>query len=419
MTEADAKSKSTIDSQNVWRNEIVLLLCTEELFLMMGLSFLSPILPKFVLSLGVEAGGLGLAVGTVMMVFGAARALMDIPAGNLAKRFGRRLLLVGSPVIVLISALGCAFTTEYWQLIVWRIMQGVGAASFSVTALIVLGEISTPSNRGLYLSFFWGTALIGSSLGPSFGGFIGEYFGYRAVFFSYAALAFFAVLWSYLRIPETSLKKPAISAKEPAPRLHKRENVPESLFNRNFILISLVAVLTLITVAGTQVTLIPLVGYESLSLREGQVGIGLTTIAVMQLVLTPFSGRLSDRIGRKKLIVPGGILTALGLFMFTQSSVYWLFLISSLVVGLGRGIGAPIPTAYVADIALKNNYETTLAAFRAISDLGWVIGPLLCGCLKDMAGLELPFYVTSLMLLLVISVFGVFGRETAGVKKPH
>jgi len=408
-----AKKELVIKSRNVWRNEIVVLLCVGEIFLMMGLSFLSPILPKFIESLGIEAKKIGIAMGLTIMAFGAARAIMDIPAGKIAKRFGRRFLLVGAPVVVFISALGCAFTTEYWQLIIWRILQGVGAAGFSLAALIVLGEISEPSNRGLYISFFWSAALIGASMGPTFGGFMGEYFGYRAVFFCYAALALLAVIWGYFRIPETSLKQTkAAQLKLKTPNLVEQKNSPRFLFNYNFILISLVALLTLVTIGGTQNTLIPLVGYEYLSLREGQVGIGLTVIAIMQVILSPFSGRLSDQIGRKKLIVSGGVISAIGIIMFVYSRTYWFFLLSALVLGLGRGIGAPVPTAYVSDIALKENYESTLACFRAISDLGWVVGPLLCGYLKDIAGLNTPFYLTAGMLFLIVISFGTFGKET-------
>lgn len=93
-----------------------------------------------------------------------------------------------------------------------------------------------------------------------------------------------------------------------------------------------------------------------------------------------------------------------------------VFLFCALILGLGRGIGAPIPTAYVSDIALKDDYEGTLATFRAISDLGWVIGPLLCGYLKDISGLILPFYLTAGMLLMTVALFGIFGKETIKVK---
>jgi MFS family permease len=336
--------------------------------------------------------------------YGLARAAMDIPAGRLVWRFGRRSVLIAAPAMVAVSALGCGLADAYWQLIAWRLLQGAGSAAFSVAALIVLGEISTPSNRGLYISFFWSTFLVGATLGPSFGGFLGEYFGCRTPFFVYAGLAIIATGWGYLRLPET---------KPPAHRPAAKKQISADLIkNKDFLFISLVALFNLLTIGGTQTTLIPLLGYERLQLSAGQVGLALTLVAIMQLILTPLAGRLSDRLGRKILIVPGGILTALGLVVFLLAEGYTFFLVSGLLLGFGRGLGGPVPTAYVADIAPQGNYENTLAAFRALSDLGWVIGPLLCGGLKDFYGIDFPFYLTAGLLALIVVLFGFFARET-------
>lgn len=390
-------------------NELLIILCVEELLLVMGQGFLSPILPKFVSILGVGPESIGTAVGMAMAAFGVARAGMDIPAGKIAGRYGRRLLLVAAPVLVTVSSLGCVFATQFWQLILLRLMQGASSACFGVAAIIVVGEISTPHNRGLYMSYIWGTFLVGASLGPGFGGFIAEYFGIRAVFYCYAGLAFLSGLWGFLRIPETMPGEGGVGAS-------RREESRANLADGNFILITGVSLFFMITTGGTQNTLVPLVGYERLSLSEGQVGLGLTAIAVMQLALTPFAGKLSDRIGRKVMIVSSGIVVSLGLAMFVRIDTYWLFILSAMLLGLGRGIGGPVPTAYVADIARPGNYESTLATYRAVSDLGWVIGPVLCGYLKDASGLALPFYLTAGMFLSMVAVFGVLARETV-IKK--
>lgn len=414
----DKKTEPGAETQKdtVRAKEILFIICVEELLLVLGIGFLSPILPKYIQSLGVDPGQMGLAVGAAITVFGVARAGMDIPAGRMAKRYGRRLLLVGSPALAAISAIGCALAAEYWQLIIWRLLQGASSAFFSVTALTVIGEISTPSNRGLYMSFIWGTFLIGSSLGPGLGGLMGEYLGYRAVFFCCAGLALLSTFWSYFRIPETSNRKPSSGKNELSTDPDIKTGL-SPLINKDFILVCLVSFFTIFTLGGVQSTLVPLIGYYHLTLNEGQVGLSLTAIAVVQLILTPLSGRLSDKIGRKALIVSSGIIVSLGLVMFVFSNGYGLFIISAMILGLGRGIGGPVPTAYAADIAQPGSYESTMAAYRAASDLGWVAGPLLCGFLKDTAGVEVPFYLTAIMFLAVSAVFGVFAGETVNKKQ--
>jgi len=399
---------------SLWHDKTLLALCMAALVLMMGLGFLSPILPKFVQALGIAPTRIGTMVGLVITVFGIARAAMDLPTGRLAHLWGRRPLLILGPSLVTISAIGCGLAMEYWQLVVFRLLQGLGSALFSVAAIIVIGEISTPANRGQYISFYWGAFLIGCSLGPTLGGFVGEYLGYRAPFFCFAGLALLAALWCYFRIPETKGGRPTgvfapsnlqvknSSIEKPAP-LHK---------NLNFILISMVSLFTLITLSGNQITLIPLLGYECLNLREGQVGLALTLVAAMQFAFVFLAGRLSDKLGRKTIIVPGGIITALGLVLFTQSPSYQFFLLSAVVLGVGRGFGGAVPTAYVADIAQSQNYEYTMALYRTVSDIGFVVGPILLGWLKDTRGLDFPFFLGAGLLLGAIILFAALAKET-------
>jgi len=366
----------------LWHDKTPLALCMEVLVLMMGLGFLSPILPKFVQALGIAPTQIGTMVGLVITVFGIAQATMDLPAGRLAHLWGRRPLLILGPGLVTISAIGCGLAMEYWQLVVFRLLQGLGSALFSVAAII---------------------------------GFVGEYLGYRAPFFCFAGLALLAALWCYFRIPETKGRRPTgvfapsnlavknSSIEKPAP-LHK---------NLNFILISMVSIFTLITLSGNQITLIPLLGYERLNLREGQVvGLTLTLVAAMHFAFVFLAGRLSDKVGRKTIIVPGGIITALGLILLIHSPSYQFFLLSAVVLGVGRGFGGAVPTAYVADIAQSQNYEHTMALYHTVSDIGFVVDPILLGWLKDTRGLDFPFFLGAGLLFVTVILFAAFAKET-------
>jgi MFS family permease len=399
---------------SLWRNKILLALCIGEALLMLGLGFLSPILPKFVQAIGIKPAQIGTMVGLVITVYGIARAAMDLPAGRLAQRWGRRPLLILGPALVTLSALGMGLAIEYWQLVVFRLLQGLGSALFSVAAIVVIGEISTPSNRGQYMSFYWGSLLIGSSLGPTLGGFVGQYLGYRAPFFCFSGLALMATLWNFLRIPETKkgrLLAMSQTLDNPSTR-NLASNYTPLYKNLNFVLICAVTLFTLITLSGNQITLVPLLGYERLGLREGQVGLALTLVAAMQFAFVFLAGRLSDKLGRKTIIVPGGIITALGLLLFIQSSSYGFFLLSAVVLGVGRGFGGAVPTAYVADIASPQNYEHTIALYRTASDIGFVVGPLLLGWLKDTSGLDFPFFFGAGLLLTAIICFAALAKET-------
>jgi len=385
----------------------------------MGFGFVSPIFPKLVTALGVAPTQIGTMVGLAITVYGIARVVMDLPAGKLAYLWGRRPLLILGPALMAAGALGCGLAMEYWQLLAFRLLQGLGSAVYNVACIIVIAEISTLSNRGQYLSLDWGAWLIGASLGPTLGGFVGEYLGYRAPFFCYAGLALLATLWLYFRIPETKKNQladmpQALSDSPPQPNSAKKAAFPYK--NLNFVLICIVGFLTLFTLSG-RITLIPLLGYERLSLREGQVGLIFTLVAVMQCAFVFPAGRLSDKLGRKIIIVSGGIISALALILFTQSYSYHLALLSAAVLGVGRGFGGPVISAYVADIASPQDYEHTIALYRTISDLGFVAGPILLGWLKDIRGLDFPFFLSAGLLLGAIILFAALADETVSRSK--
>lgn len=224
-----------------------------------------------------------------------------------------------------------------------------------------------------------------------------------------------ATLWGYFLIPETKDKRlastPKTSSRSPSQTNSAGKQTP--LYkNLNFILISMVSLLTLITLSGNQVTLIPLLGYERLNLGAGQVGLTLTVVTAMQFAFVFPAGRLSDKLGRKAIIVPGGVITALGLVLFAQSNSYCCFLLSAVVLGLGRGFGGAVPTAYVTDIASPQDYEHTIALYRTVSDIGFVVGPILLGWLKDSRGLDFPFFLGAGLLLAAVILFAALARET-------
>jgi len=398
-----------------WHNKTLLTLCFGELLLAIGFGFISPILPKFVTALGAAPTQIGIMVGLAITAHGIARVIMDLPAGKLAHHFGRRPLLILGPALMAIATLGCGLAMEYWQLLVFCLLQGLGSAIYNVTFIIVICEISTLSNRGQYLSLDWGAWLIGASLGPTLGGFVGEYLGYRAPFFCYAGLALLATVWLYFRIPETKktqLADISQALNDSPPQPNSAKKAAFSYKNLNFVLICLIGFLTLFTLSGNQLTLTPLLGYERLSLREGQVGLILTLVAVMQCAFVFPAGRLSDKLGRKTIIVSGGIISALALILFTQSYSYHLALLSAAVLGVGRGFSGPVTSAYVGDIASPQDYEHTIALYRTISDLGFVAGPILLGWLKDIRGLDFPFFLSAGLLLGAIILFATLADET-------
>ena len=405
---------------SLWHNKTLLTLCAGQLVIAIGFGFISPILPKFIAELNVPPSRIGTLVGLAMSAYGVARVSMNLPTGKLVQRWGRRPALILGPILLSVGALGCGFATEYWQLVAFRLLQGIGSSIYHVTCTIVICEISTLSNRGQYLSLDWGSFLIGASLGPILGGFVGEYFGYRAPFFCFSSITLLTALWFYFRIPETKDKQlvgvPQTS--NAPPQSNSSKKIAFSYKNLNFVLICTVALLTMLTLSG-RIVLIPLLGYERLGLSEIQVGLVFTSVAIMQCIFVFPAGKISDKSGRKIVIVSGGAITTAAFVLFTQSYSYQLCMLSGIILGIGRGLGGPVISAYVADIAPSEAYEHTIALYRTIADVGFLVGPILLGWLKDTRGINFPFFLGAGLLLGAIILFAILADETVNRERNH
>ena len=140
-----------------------------------------------------DLGGLHL-YSWVYSAYLLARAVSLPLFGKLADIFKtRRLCLISISIFILGSVLA-GLAQSMMQLILARVLQGIGAGGNFALVYIVLADVSKPENRGKVLSlgsFIWGLA---SVLGPTFGGFVVTYFSWRWIFFVNVPLGAFSLI---------------------------------------------------------------------------------------------------------------------------------------------------------------------------------------------------------------------------------
>ncbi|MFC1952158.1 MFS transporter [Chloroflexota bacterium] len=398
------------------RNETLTILCIQTVIMMLGMGLVSPILPQYARSFGVSIT----MVGLLITGFGVARLIVNIPVAGVADRWGRRFLLIAGPLLQAVASVACGLAGQYWQLLVFRVIQGIGSAMFATTAMITLADISSSTNRGRIMSLHQGSLLLGTGLGPTLGGFIAEYYGLQAPFFVLAILSILAALWAYLRIPETRqvLKRETTPKGESNPTLTTSTSGLKTLLRDfNFILISILSFGLFFMRTGSRNQILPLLATDRLGLGPSQIGLAMTTISIFNFIILFFCGRLSDRFGRKILITPGVILSAASLAMLSQTYSYWFLILTCVTWGIGTGISGPLPAAYLADITVGKNYSKAMGLYRTISDLGFVTGPILLGWLADTRGYSFSLLFNSIFLLLAVIIFQILAKEPSQINK--
>ncbi len=124
----------------------------------------------------------------------------------------------------------------------------------------------------------------------------------------------------------------------------------------------------------------------------GQVlGFLMAIFALAMFLFSPIAGNLSDRYGRKNLIIFGLIVNGLSQIMMGLSSEIWMLYVSRFITGVGSAFIVPPVMAYAADLTTKEERGKAMGLLGAAISLGFMIGPGIGGLLSNVS-LHFPFY---------------------------
>ena len=146
---------------------------------------------------------------------------------------------------------------------------------------------------------------------------------------------------------------------------------------------------------------------EEIGATPTQLGLLMAVYSVMQLIFAPMWGRVSDRIGRKPVIMVGIFGLALSFFLLAVSSTLWMLFAARVIGGFFSAANMPTVMAYVADITSDENRGKGMGIIGAAIGLGFVFGPALGGVFSQ-SGLSVPFYIAgTLSIITFVFVFVV------------
>jgi MFS family permease len=376
-------------------------------FVILGISIISPILPQYALSFSIPVALVGWAVSA----FALARMVMDIPAGFLADRFGRKRNMVFGLVLIILSSIAGGTANNYAWLISARIVEGIGSALYITAATTWVAQVTAGESRGRYMSLYSGLIFAGTAFGPTIGGYSAVHFGLRAPFFAYAVFALIGLI-ATLPLKETTDSAQATRSKM------RMKDIPSVLLNGPFILVNCSVLALFFLRAGVRSTLVPLYASLNLGLSEDKIGILLTVAAVVTSLCTFPSGWLSDKVGRKKPIMACLFLSGIAVLLIPlQASLAGLMGIMAFY-GLATGLQGSI-AAWPADVAPEDKLGTSMGVYRVMGDIGMVLGPITVTYVADYTGhltiAFMPFLIPAL-LSFVVGVLMIWAKDPAAKK---
>ena len=389
-------------------SQALIILCSTKFFVMAGQGVVSPVLPLYAKEYGVGAT----VVGLTLTVFALARLIVNVPAGMIADRFGRRILLVGGPLITSIGMFGSGQAGDITELLVWRFVAGAGSAFYMSGAMIYLIDIAPPLKRTRYIATNQWALSVGVALGPGIGGLVGEAYGLSMPFYVVGVTAILTAIYAAIRLPETrgaAIDNEASSGAAPM-------STWSFLTSRRFLLVAMATATIFMTRAGTRATLMPLHADAALGWGPAEIGVVFTMTGIMTLFTLMPSAWAADAIGRRNVICFSGLLAGTGaMIVGTFASVPGLVL-GNIVLTLGTGTAGPAPAAYVADIAPPEKRGMAVALYRSAGDVGFLAAPPLLGLLSEATSLRTALVVSGIIVAVsgVVFFVGSHGDPAAG-----
>ena len=337
------------------------------------------------------------AVLSFIVVFGVAKALTNYGAGRLSDRFGRKHLLVAGWLVAVPVPFLLMWAPSWNWILFANLLLGISQGlTWSITVIMKIDLVGA-RQRGLAMGlneFAGYVAVAGSALAT---GWIAARYGirpqpfYLGVVFVVVGLALSAFLVRDTRhhVSHESALLGALSTDGiPTPR---EVFWRTTLFDRNLSSVSQAGLVNNLN-DGMAWGLFPLV-FATAGMDLAQVGllaaIYPATWGFAQLV----TGALSDRTGRKPLIVWGMWLQAAGIGVVTMSHAFAGFVTGAVLLGIGTAMVYPTLLAAIGDVAHPSWRASAIGVYRLWRDLGYAIGALLAGVTADAFGLNVAMWV--------------------------
>ena len=356
------------------------------------------------------------AILSFIVVFGVTKALTNYFAGRFSDRFGRKHVLVAGWLTAIPVPFMLMWAPDWNWVVAANVFLGISQGLTWSTTVIMKIDLVGPKRRGLAMGlneFSGYFAVAGSALAT---GWLAARYGLRPEPFYLGVVYVIAgLLLSVLVVRETqhhvTHEVKMHHAGSDAPRLAQSDIFRRtSLTDHNLSSVSQVGLVNNLN-DGMAWGLFPLV-FAAAGMSLTQIGILAAIYPSVWGISQIFTGGLSDRIGRKWLIVGGMWLQAVGIAVTALSTDFLPFGSGAVMLGLGTAMVYPTLLAAIGDVAHPSWRASAVGVYRLWRDLGYAVGALLAGITADLFGLPAAVWLVAGLTLMSGAVAAVRMNET-------
>ncbi|QBD83573.1 MFS transporter [Ktedonosporobacter rubrisoli] len=363
------------------------------------------------------------AILSFLVSFGLVKAGANLFAGRMTDRIGRKRILVLGWLIGLPVPLLIIFAPSWEWVVFANVLLGINQGWCWSTTVIMKIDLVGPKQRGLAMGLNEAAGYLAVSAAALAAGYLATTYALRpqpfilGIVFAGAglALSWFGVRESrdYAALEALQMQSAPSNLVENAPSAHPSfvEIVAQTSWKNRTLFAVCQAGLVNNLNDGLSWGLFPLY-FAAAGLSAEQIGLLVAAYPAVWGIGQLATGALSDRVGRKWLIVAGMLIQALGLGLIVLVHTFWPWLAGAVLLGVGTACVYPTLLAAIGDVVHPSYRATAVGVYRLWRDSGYAVGGLLAGILADLLGISFAIGVVSVLTFLSGLLAAAFLKET-------
>jgi MFS family permease len=370
----------------------------------LGGGLVAPALPLYARSLGADYRDLGL----IGAAHGLAFAALTIPLGRASDRYGRRAILMLSGIGIGGAAALYLAAGHVAGLAAGKLLEAAAWAAFWPTLEAWVAE-RFGARAGAAMGVAYGAYALAFVVGTAVGGFVVEAFGLRAPFALYLGTAALAVvLVAALAGGEAAGAQAARHHAAATPRIV----TTDPALSRTRRVLAYATGFVYVYGLGTVLAFLPVYGADR-ALSPRRVGLLLAAYWIARVVGSLGAGRVSDAVGRRTVLVPAMLVTAVGAGLVVAPLGPAALFLGAMALGLAAGASAPTCIALIADHVSAADRGVAMGLFEAACGVSILASGLLGGFAAEALGGETPYVIVG---ALALAWAGILARALRPVR---
>jgi FSR family fosmidomycin resistance protein-like MFS transporter len=364
----------------------------------------------FYLLLPLIGNELGLSyaqIGSILTAQFAFGALSNIPGGLLVDSVGRKGLLMGVSLFWIgIPYLLMGFSNAYWLLLACAALVGMGNNLWHPTAIPLLGN-RYPDRRGLVMSLHSMGGNLGDAVAPLVAGALLAFFSWRGVVIMNVlpGMLMALVLLVYYARPQPG-DELAPAQRAATSMTDMLRMVRTLLGNRTVTLLSVSSAFRTMTQTAL-LTFLPVYLANQMGYSAFWIGACMFALQAAGFAAAPIAGHLSDKMGRRQIIMSSMLMTAVVLLFMALAGRSAAFVFFIALLGFFLFAIRAVMQAWLLDATPREMGGTSIGILFGTQAVGAAIGPLIGGLIADRYGLLATFYFLA-FTVVVANVFVFF-----------